>query len=69
MSVGLNNFEAVDSRFWQEGVAGGCNIVAFDGEDVRGIAFVANAEDRKRLIERHNSTVRQLLRTLSLRSP
>lgn len=58
----MSNFhETVDERFWQEGVAGGANIVCYNGEDIRGVAFVADEQQRKQLIERHNSVVRQLL--------
>lgn len=55
------NQELYDDRFWQEGVAGPCNIVTYNGEDILPVAFVADDQQRKLLIERHNRIVRQLL--------
>ena len=52
------NPETYDDRFWQEGVAGGCNIVTYNGEDIRGVAFVEDESQRKAIIERHNAAVR-----------
>ena len=32
---------------WQSGIAGGCNLVHFNGEDVVGIGFVNDVDKRK----------------------
>lgn len=50
-----------DRQFWQEGVAGSANIVTYNGEDVRGVAFVEDSKTRAMLISAHNLVVRSIL--------
>ena len=37
--------EAATPRPWSEGRAGNCSVVHFDGDDVRGVAAVANVHN------------------------
>jgi len=46
-----------DGRCWQEGVAGNCNIVSFNGEDTSGVMYVENATMRAQVIAKHNDVV------------
>ncbi len=54
------NKESYDRRFWQDGVASQCNIVSFDGENVRGVARVEDNTARAAIIEAHNAIVREM---------
>jgi len=50
--------------YWREGICGSGphapNIVAYNGEDVTGIAYVANDGVRARIIRKHNAIVQRL---------
>jgi len=52
--------EQYDDAFWQDGQAGQCNIITYNGEDIRGVAYVPDAHTRMRLIDAHNKVVRRL---------
>ena len=45
---------------WQDGIAGACNIVTFDGSDIVGIAYVPEQRHRTNLIAKFNA-LRSLL--------
>lgn len=51
-------------NYWSEGVFGSptnaANIVAYNGEDVAAIAYVPDAGERARIIEKHNNIVRRI---------
>lgn len=59
----LSITERYDPRYWQEGVAGNCNVVSFDGEDIRGVLWIADEDTRRRVIAAQNKCVRAILRS------
>ena len=48
---------------WQDGIAGHCNIVTYDGADIVGVAGVPSDTHREKIIKKYNT-----LRTLYLRA-
>ena len=48
---------------WQIGVAGNCNIVEFDGDNVRGIARVP-PENAQWIVDTHNRQIREQAETI-----
>lgn len=56
----LLKHEVYDDRFWQDGLAGMYNIVKYNGEDVRAVAFVEDVQMRHALVNEHNRVVREL---------
>jgi len=48
-------FKAYDGTKWQEGTAGNCNIVCFDGDDIRGIGRINDDVLRKWVIDTFNA--------------
>lgn len=59
-TVVLTAKEKYNPLFWQDGVAGPANIVTYNGEDCRGVSFVADDQARKLIIDQHNLAVRLL---------
>ena len=57
----LTEKESYNPLFWQAGQAGPCNIVTYNGEDVRGVAMIEDAQLRQRIIDEHNKAVRSAL--------
>lgn len=56
----LAGHEQYDDAFWQDGIAGTCNVVTFNGEDVRGVMRIENTTTRLMVIGCHNAVVRRL---------
>jgi hypothetical protein len=52
-------FKAYDGTKWQEGTAGNCNIVCFDGDDIRGIGRINDDVLRKWVIDTFNARPKQ----------
>lgn len=63
-TVHLTDKEKYNPLFWQDGRAGPANIVTYNGEDCRGVSFVADDDARKEIIDYHNLGVRLLLENL-----
>lgn len=42
---------------WSDGEAGPCNVVQFNGEDVKAITQIADSKERAKLIMLHNRAV------------
>jgi hypothetical protein len=49
-------------RKWQDGQAGGANVVTFDGEDVRGVMYIEDDALRKHVIETQNKELMKALK-------
>lgn len=63
-TVHLTDAEKYNPLFWQDGRAGPANIITCNGEDCRGVSFVADDGTRKEIIDHHNLGVRVLLDNL-----
>jgi hypothetical protein len=48
-------FKTYDGTIWQEGAAGNCNIVTFDGDNIRGVGRIDDAVLRKWVIDTFNA--------------
>ncbi|QVD49226.1 hypothetical protein LUCX_156 [Xanthomonas phage vB_XciM_LucasX] len=53
--------ESYNPHFWHDGLAGPANIVTYNGEDIRGVSYVADDRARRLIIEKHNKIVRELM--------
>jgi hypothetical protein len=48
-------WKAATRGVWQNGTAGSCNLVDYDGDDISGVGYVGGEADRALIIQMHKA--------------